>query len=275
MLILREMKNGKPFRVRNVRLAGNHINFGRSPICSYQLEGVGEVSRIQATLKLDTDGWWFSDGGVDKPSGAGCYIGDTKLISPIPIAPGLKIQLFKGPDYEVHLEVISEVTENDVILADEPTIGVPLFQMGDEIAQLRASIDALAVQVKSQSDWIQSHEITCGERLEGALIGVIDQIKSDFKQTIAGEVAQLKSDLHPRLMAAEQKNNSQDVMIGRVLGGLAAALIVVSGYNLSQGDSDAVRRGLDMLNMFLGISGGAAIVVKNTKENDGQQRYQN
>jgi pSer/pThr/pTyr-binding forkhead associated (FHA) protein len=258
VLILRELKNGKPLRVRNVRLSGNHINFGRSPICSYQLENVGTVSRIQATLKLDTDGWWFFDGGLDKPSGAGCYVGDTKLIAPIPIAPGLKIQLFKGVDYEVTLEVVSEISESDILISEASTMEIPLFQMGDEIAQMRTSIDALAEQVAAQSVWIAE---------------VVEKITLDFKQAIACEVAQLKSDLHPRLIEAERQNNQQDVLIKRVLTGLAAALVAVSGYNLSQGDGDSVRRGLDMLNMVLGLGGGAAIVIKNNQESDGN--YQN
>ncbi len=270
MLLIRELKGGKPFRVRNVRLVGTHINFGRSPACTYQLENIGTVSRVQATLKCDSDGWWLSDGGLDKPSAAGCYVGSNRLYQPIPIEPGLKIQIFKGSDYEVCLEVISEISEQELIAHDEPTLEVPLFQVSDEIAQMRESINLLAQQVQNQALWIKEHETNCQGRLENALSGVVDTIKGEFRAAIAAEVSQLRSDLHPKITEVQTRNDEQDVLIKRVLGGLAAALIAVSGYNLSQGDSDSIRRALDVFSMVLGVGGAGAIVVKNANDKGGR-----
>jgi FHA domain len=268
MLILRESKHGAPFRVRHVRLIGQLITLGRSPTCEYQLENVGTVSRIQATIKLDTDGWWIADGTIDKPSASGVYVDDRRLDRPAPLTPGLQVDLFRSAEYQALLEVLDG--EDEPMTDDRPTAEVPLVNVHDDIIALREAIAALAKQVGDLSDRVTHSERSAKSQFDA----VLGQLHSDLSQSIASDLGAtlirkidaLGAELKPQIDNAQSRNDRQDAVIKRVLTGLAVTLIGVSGYKLSQGDTDTVMRGLDLLSMAAGLSGGAAVVLRPTKE---------
>jgi FHA domain len=265
MLILREFKHGAPSRVRHIRLIGQLITLGRSPMCEYQLENVGTVSRVQATIKHDTDGWWVVDGAIDRASTSGVFVGDRRLEQPTLLAPGLQISLFRSPEYEANLEMIDDTAAE--MLADErSTAEVPLLNVHADMIGLRESIAALARQVADLAGRVDASERSAKSQFDA----VLDQLHTDLSRSIANDLGKtliekidaLGAELKPQIDNAQSRNDRQDMVIKRVLTGLAMTLIGVSGYKLSQGDSDSVMRGLDLLSMAAGLSGGAAVVLR-------------
>lgn len=249
MLILHEIKDGKPSRLRHVRLTGDSVTIGRAAVCTYQLDKDPTVSRVQVTLKRDTDGWWLTDGTVDKPSAAGVFVGDVRITRPIPLATGLEIDIFRGVDYVVRLEVVSEVEEDDLLALDRDTVEVVI--PADEIAALRESVQTLAIQVQKLANQLTEHVVSCTQQN--------DQRASELSAKIDG----LASELRPQIDAAHARNGEQDVMIKRCAIGVAAAIIcVISGYNLSRDNQDAMERSLAVLQLFLGSGVGASIAIK-------------
>ncbi len=270
MLILRESKNGAPFRVRHIRLVGQLITLGRSPICDYQLENVGTVSRTQATIKLDTDGWWIADGALDKPSNSGVYVGDRRLDQPAPLAPGLQVDLFRSAEYQAILEVLDDGGAGEMLAEERSTMEVPLFNAHDDIIALRESIAALAQQVGDLADRVNASERSAKRQFDA----VLDQLHADLSRSIADDLGAtlirkidaLGAELRPQIDNAQARNNHQDILIKRMLSGLAITLIGVSGYRFSQGDTDSIARALDLLSMAAGLGGGAAVVLRPNKE---------
>jgi pSer/pThr/pTyr-binding forkhead associated (FHA) protein len=261
MLILRELKAGKPSRLRQIQLAGNHITFGRSPGCTYQLANVGTVSRVQATLKKDADGWWISDGSIDQASSAGVYIGMRRLFKPIPLAPDLTIDLFKSDDYQVVLEVI-DLHESDLAVSDRDTAEIPI---NAEIAALQKSIELLAQQVAKIGDRVDriGDRVNQVERQQGELS---DFLREAIAAEFTGKIDELAVKLMPQIQAAHDRNSEQDSVIRNSVIGLAGALIFVCSHNLSQGKSDLVDRAFSIFGLFVG-GGGAVMELRREQAN--------
>lgn len=223
MLILREFKKGAPIRVRQVVLSGDSATFGRSIACDYQLEQIPTVSRVQATIKRDVDGYWIIDGAVDKPSASGLFVDDRRMNRSVQLLPGTEVELFRGFEYQAILEVDDNIQR--LVTGERSTMEMPDLPICD--AELRGVIAALQLQVTELDDRTQA----------------------------AAKV--VESELRPEIENAQARNNHQDIVIKRVLTVLTVLLIAGSGYKLSRGDTDAVSRSFDVLALMAGITGGA------------------
>lgn len=262
MLILREFEDGAVTSVRNVPLTGNCVTFGRSPVCTYQLKNLPAVSRVQATLKLDVDGWWVSDGSIDKYSACGVFIDDIRLDAPVPICPRLQITLFQSNDYKAVLEVVSDVTEDDLLSIDDETIEIPNVQQ--ELRMLQRSVDDLAAKLDATVTRVEAAEQSQHQHFEQFCSTMRSDIIESVGVSLAAQIEQL-SKLEPRIDAADDCNRAQWAVIRRVLIGLSVAIVGVSGVKLQQGDRDAVMRGLDLASILIG-SGTIAAATKSSQK---------
>jgi hypothetical protein len=276
MLILREVRDSKPVRIRNVSLSGNHVSFGRSSLCTYQLEAIDALSRVQATLKKGVDGWWISDGSPDRASSNGIYIDGVKVTKPVRLEAGLSIDLFRGGDYQVVLEV-SEIVEDDLPVSDQPTLEVPLGGAHEEIAALRSSVDALngrvyaiSTQLGEVVNRVNQTEADYQE-VKDLVVKLQSQIPQEVIAQLGAKIDALSAEIKPQIAAAHEKNHIQDRMIAKVVVGLGVVLFISGGYGLSQERSESIRRGLDLVQILMGAGGLTLGMNKSSqKQQDGK-----
>jgi hypothetical protein len=252
MLILRELKGGKPLRLRHIPLSGALITFGRSPACTFQLEKNPHVSRTQATLKRDVDGWWLTDGSIDARSTAGVYVGGRRIDRPVQLTPGLKVSLFWSPDYQADLEVLEiEVDEAEL---DHPTDQVDLRTV--QIGALQSSVEQLSWQVQQLTNRVDQAEMN----QTSAVYEVVDRLDGKI-DAVAAE-----------LLSVHHCNSKQDKLIRNAVIGLAAALITVCTHQLADGKAEVLEKAFSAFGVVLGGGGIAAVVAQQSQKSSESSR---
>jgi uncharacterized coiled-coil DUF342 family protein len=162
---------------------------------------------------------------------------------------------------------VAEIKEEEFNLHDQPTAEVPLTQMNGELAALRESVDSLASRVGEIANQLEEvmQQVQHNEALEERVRELVEGLRSEISESVVAELGAkidaLAMEIKPSIEAAHAKNHTQDKMIAKVMTALAAALVVTSGYNLSQENSNALNRALDVFQMFLG-AGGIAVAAR-------------
>jgi FHA domain len=279
MLILRELRlapaDGRApgvespkktvFRERSIALVGEKITFGRCKTCTHQLLAPRTVSRIQATLKLDRDGWWLSDGCEIKPSASGVWMGGVQMHKNIRLAEGLVIEIYRSGDYSAELEIraeseITALTVTDHGDGEQTVVRRELVDIHCAIAECKEAI----ADLKCRADLQEAKDeellgiVTATQEM---LIKVVQDLPSNLKAEICAEIHALAAELRPKIEEQAVVNANQDkhlkrhqYLLGKILGGITALFLAGwGGANMSAEGAGSVQ---GWLKLFL--SGGAA-----------------
>lgn len=254
MLLLREFKDGKPLRERELALGSEDITLGRGVDCSYSFfENQHQVSRIQATLKRKGDSWELHNGNPRGLQAAnGIYHQGKRLDAPLEMMPGTIVELFNREGCLVQLESTGTTVQQDTYTGET--------NLAEAISALRQDVAVLARRMDERD---QHHDRMRQplEELHRESHTRIDDLNSEIKRlTDAIGVS------HERDLQQSNQLATHDKLIRKVGLGMAAALLSLGGWNLTSGNKDAVTQSINILFALAGGTGGTYLLKKESED---------
>lgn len=255
MLLLKEFDDGKPVRERRVILddRSKPITFGRGSESTYSFfEQTPQLSRLQATLTHDGENWILHSG---KPRGLqsanGVYFQGRRIDAPIKLVKGAVIVLFQNGSNQVILEYRESLQETYTGEAD----------LAGAIAALRQDLARLISRAEERD-----------RQIERILSEPIEKLQSEFDQRMVllsqgmSEFTEAIAQSNSQDIEHEQKLKAHDHLIRRVGLSMAAALLSLGGWNLTNGNKDAVTQSINILFAFVGGTGGTYLLQKEAEK---------
>ncbi len=254
MLLLREFSDGKLLRERQVALSSEDITFGRGVNCSYSFFTTNHhLSRLQATLKRNSNGWELHNGNPrGLQSANGVYYLGKRLESPLEMTPGTIVELFNREGCLIQLECPHETVQQDTYTGEA--------NLGEAISALRQDVTVLARRLDEQD-----------QHFEKFLSSPLETLQSEFNarmNCLGVQVVQLTDAIaasNDRDLKQSNQIETHDQLIRRIGLGLAAALLSLGGWNLTSGNKDAVTQSINVLFTFAAGTGGTYLLKKESE----------
>lgn len=261
MLLLREFSDGKLIREQQIALSklaldAEDITFGRGVDCSYSfLETNHHLSRLQATLKRKGDGWELHNGNPKGLRSAnGVYYQGRRLESPLDMVPGTIVDLFSREGCIIQLEYVHATVQQDTYTGET--------NLSEAIAALRQDVAVLAQRLDEQDQHFDRVRQPL-EELQRELDARMDGLGVEIKKLTDAIGAS-----HERDIQQSTQLETHDKLIRKVGLGMAAALLSLGGWNLTNGNKDAITQSINILFTLAGGTGGTYLLQKENQKSN-------